>query len=43
MTFGEFQHRFSILAPSESRQTQPVLDEKKVGMPIKQEVNWRAD
>ncbi|XP_028396450.1 unconventional myosin-XVIIIa-like [Dendronephthya gigantea] len=29
MTFGEFQHRFSILAPPESRQTQPVLDEKK--------------
>lgn len=31
MTFGEFQHRFSILAPPESREPQPVLDEKKVG------------
>jgi hypothetical protein len=31
MTFGEFQHRFSILAPPEIRQSQPVLDEKKVG------------
>lgn len=30
MTFGEFQHRFSILAPTENRQVQPVLDEKKV-------------
>ena len=32
MTFGEFHHRFNILAPPENRQSQPVLDEKKVGI-----------
>ncbi len=35
MTFGEFHHRFSILAPPESRQSQPVLDERKVGYPLR--------
>ena len=43
--FGEFQHRFSILAPAESRKAQPVLDEKKVRNRVDKTVSnlwWKA-
>ena len=32
MPFGEFRRRFDILAPSQFRNTGPVLDEKKVSI-----------